>query len=107
MLLATMGTDKEILSAAALGSGVETLRAGLTSFESSTGQMKSIFEDFEGRLNKLEREMLPMKDISAKLTIARRNITTAIAKVVLWFCGAHRGWVVGVVPVDAVVWECC
>lgn len=75
-----MGAEKEIISAAALAAGVETLSTGLTRFESSTGQMKSIFEDFEGRLKKLEGEMLPMKDISAKLTTARRNIANAIAK---------------------------
>lgn len=76
-----MGEGKDISSAAALAGGVETLRAGLASFESSTGQMKSIFQDFEGRLGKLESEMLPMKDISTKLTIARRNITSAISRV--------------------------
>lgn len=76
-----MGAQKEILSAAALAGSVETLRTGLTGFESSTGQMKSIFEEFEERLGKLESEMLPMKDISAKLTMARRNISSAIAKV--------------------------
>lgn len=76
-----MGAEKEISSAVELAGSVETLRAGLTEFESSTGQMSTIFQDFEGRLGKLEREMLPMKDISAKLTTARRNITSAIAKV--------------------------
>ncbi|CAM9860019.1 unnamed protein product, partial [Laminaria digitata] len=74
------GADKDILNAAALASGVETLRAGLTGFDSSTRQMKSIFDDFEGRLGKLEGEMLPMKEISAKLTTSRRNIINAIGK---------------------------
>lgn len=77
----TMGAEKEIVNAPALAAGVEVLRTGLTSFESSTRQMKSIFEDFEGRLGKLEGEMLPMKDISAKLTTSRRNIINAISKV--------------------------
>lgn len=81
-----MGEGKEISSAAALAGGVETLRAGLASFESSTGQMKSIFQDFEGRLGKLESEMLPMKDINTKLTIARRNITSAISRVRVCCC---------------------
>lgn len=76
-----MKVEKDILDAASLASGVETLQSGLTNFEVTTGQMKSIFEDFEGRLNKLEGEMLPMKDISAKLTLARGNITSAIVKV--------------------------
>lgn len=76
-----MGADKEIVNAAALAVGVETLGAGLTSFESSTRQMKGICEDFEGRLGKLEREMLPMKEISAKLSTSRRNIIGAIGKV--------------------------
>lgn len=76
-----MGADKEIANAAALAVAVETLGAGLTSFESSTRQMKGICEDFEGRLGKLEREMLPMKEISAKLSTSRRNIISAIEKV--------------------------
>ncbi|CAM9731225.1 unnamed protein product, partial [Hapterophycus canaliculatus] len=75
-----MGADKEIANAAALAVAVETLGAGLTSFESSTRQMKGICEDFEGRLGKLEREMLPMKEISAKLSSSRRNIISAIEK---------------------------
>eukprot|EP00903_Cladosiphon_okamuranus_P005829 g5770.t1 len=75
-----MGADKEIVNAAALAVGVETLGAGLSSFESSTRQMKGICEDFEGRLGKLEREMLPMKEISAKLSTSRRNIISAIGK---------------------------
>lgn len=79
-----MGAEKEIASAAALSGGVETLRAGLSNFESATGQMNSIFQDFEGRLGRLEGEMLPMKDISAKLTMARRNITLAINKVIMF-----------------------
>ena len=73
--------EKEILDAVALASGVEMLQSGLTGYESTTGHMKSIFEDFEGRLNKLEGEMLPMKTISEKLTLARRNITSATSKV--------------------------
>lgn len=81
-----MGADKEILNEAALASGVETLRSGLASFDSSTRQMKSIFDDFEGRLGKLEGEMLPMKEISAKLTTSRRNIISAIGKVMLAVC---------------------
>lgn len=76
-----MGAEKEIVNAAALAKGVEVLGAGLTSFESSTRQMKGICEDFEGRLGKLEREMLPMKEISAKLSTSRRNIISAIEKV--------------------------
>lgn len=76
-----MGADKEIVNAAALAAGVETLSTGLTSFESSTRKMKGICEDFEGRLGKLEREMLPMKEISAKLSTSRRNIISAIGKV--------------------------
>lgn len=76
-----MGADKEIVNAAALAVGVETLGAGLSSFESSTRQMKGICEDFEGRLGKLEGEMLPMKEISAKLSTSRRNIISAIGKV--------------------------
>lgn len=76
-----MGVEKEIASAAALTEGVDTLRAGLSNFESCTGQMNTIFQDFESRLGRLEGEMLPMKDISAKLTMARRNITSAINKV--------------------------
>lgn len=83
---AIMGADKDILNEAALASGVETLRSGLASFESSTRQMKSIFDDFEGRLGKLEGEMLPMKEISAKLTTSRRNIISAIGKVMLVVC---------------------
>ncbi|CAM9923920.1 unnamed protein product [Ectocarpus sp. 6 AP-2014] len=75
-----MGAEKEIVNAAALAKGVEILGAGLTSFESSTRQMKGICEDFEGRLGKLEREMLPMKEISAKLSTSRRNIISAIEK---------------------------
>lgn len=81
-----MGADKDILNAAALASGVETLRSGLASFDSSTRQMKSIFDDFEGRLGKLEGEMLPMKEISAKLTTSRRNIIGAIGKVMFVVC---------------------
>lgn len=80
-----MKVEKDILDAASLASGVETLQSGLTSFEATTGQMKSIFEDFEGRLNRLEGEMLPMKDISTKLTLARSNITSAIGKVLCTF----------------------
>lgn len=76
-----MGANKEIVNAAALAVGVETLRAGLTSFESSTRKMKGICEDFEGRLGKLENEMLPMKEISAKLSTSRTNIISAIGKV--------------------------
>lgn len=76
-----MGADKEIVNAAALAVGVETLRVGLSGFESSTRQMKGICEDFEGRLGKLENEMLPMKEISAKLSTSRKNIISAIGKV--------------------------
>lgn len=87
----TMGAEKEISSAVALAGCVDTLRIGLTSFEVSAGQMTAIFQDFEGRLSKLESEMLPMKDISAKLTMARRNISSAIAKV---FTVLHAAWCV-------------
>lgn len=76
-----MGVEKEISSAAALAGGVDVLQSGLSNFESCTNQMNTIFQDFEGRLGRLEGEMLPMKDISAKLTLARRNITSAINKV--------------------------
>lgn len=86
-----MGAEKEVLNAAVLVAGVDALQAGLASFESSTGQMKSIFEDFEGRLHKLEGEMLPMKEISTRLSLARRNITNAMSKVrcALW---VSRAW---------------
>ncbi|CAM9714085.1 unnamed protein product, partial [Choristocarpus tenellus] len=60
---------------------VDTLRAGLRNFEQASTQMSGIYDNFETRLGKLEKEILPMKNISENLSLARRNITKAIAKV--------------------------
>ncbi|CAM9617289.1 unnamed protein product, partial [Discosporangium mesarthrocarpum] len=75
-----MSADVDGSRTVASGAAVNTLHEGLRSFEQSATQMTTIFEKFDTRLGKLEREMLPMKDISENLTLARRNITKTIAK---------------------------
>ncbi|CAM9354665.1 unnamed protein product [Phaeothamnion confervicola] len=72
--------QQHVVDSDVLASGVDSLREGLRTFEQSAREMDGIYESFERRLGHLESDMLPMKDISSKLNVARRNITKAVEK---------------------------